>query len=137
MYKKVSLTHTNTQNTQTIPRVNRAFEFSHFFLSLYLTHFLSCSFPFYFSKRVCETKKKEKEKRKKERKRRRNRRKRFCCIYNINKLLVFLTLSPLTTTLYSSLFLSLSLSLCFLRNAASLIYYYKQNKKYFCLIQKP
>ena len=115
MYKKVSLTHTNTQNTQTIPRVNRAFEFSHFFLSLYLTHFLSCSFPFYFSKRVCETKKKEKEKRKKrkkERKRRRNRRKRFCCIYNINKLLVFLTLSlslsPLTTTLYSSFSLSFS-----------------------------
>ena len=113
MYKKVSLIHTNTQNTQTIPRVNRAFEFSHFFLSLYLTHFLSCSFPFYFSKRVCETKKKEKEKRKKrkkERKRRRNRRKRFCCIYNINKLLVFLTLS-LSTHHYSLLFF-LSLFLC-------------------------
>ena len=75
MYKKVSLTHTNTQNTQTIPRVNRAFEFSHFFLSLYLTHFLSCSFPFYFSKRVCETKKKEKEKRKKKKERKKEKKK--------------------------------------------------------------
>ena len=142
MYKKVSLTHTKHSNDT--PRQPCFWIFSLFLvslsLSLYLTHFLSCSFPFYFSKRVCETKKKEKEKRKKrkkERKRRRNRRKRFCCIYNINKLLVFLTLSlslhsPLLPTL-----LSLSLSLCFLRNAASLIYYYKQNKKYFCLIQKP
>ena len=83
MYKKVSLTHTNTQNTQTIPRVNRAFEFSHFFLSLslLLTFFLAL-FPF-ISQRECvkQRKKKKKKEKKKERKKEKKKPKEAVLLY--------------------------------------------------------